>query len=42
MAFVAQLTVLPGEKVQFIIAGLSTRHDPKIVAAAASAVLALV
>jgi putative Ca2+/H+ antiporter (TMEM165/GDT1 family) len=37
VAFAAQLAVLPGEKVQFIIAGLSTEYDPKIVVAAAAA-----
>jgi len=31
----AQLAVLPGEKVQFIIAGLSTRFNPALVVAAA-------
>ncbi|AFK18512.1 UPF0016 domain-containing protein [Haloferax mediterranei ATCC 33500] len=35
VALVTQLAVLPGEKGQFIIAGLSTRYDPKIVVAAA-------
>jgi len=35
VAFAAQLAVLPGEKVQFIIAGLSTKYDPRIVVAAA-------
>lgn len=34
-AFVAQLAVLPGEKVQLIIAGLSTRFHPAIVVGAA-------
>jgi putative Ca2+/H+ antiporter (TMEM165/GDT1 family) len=34
-AMVAQLIVLPGEKVQFIIAGLSTRYRPTIVVGAA-------
>ncbi|MEF8813835.1 MAG: TMEM165/GDT1 family protein [Halovenus sp.] len=34
-AFVAQLAVLPGEKVQLIIAALSTRFRPAIVVAAA-------
>jgi putative Ca2+/H+ antiporter (TMEM165/GDT1 family) len=34
-AMVAQLVVLPGEKVQFIIAGLSTRFDPVTVVSAA-------
>lgn len=36
IAFLAQLAVLPGEKVQFIIAGLSTRYHPLGVVAAAS------
>ncbi|KYH25946.1 hypothetical protein HAPAU_26250 [Halalkalicoccus paucihalophilus] len=36
VAFVAQLAVLPGEKVQFIIAGLSTRYSPWTVVGAAS------
>ena len=40
IAAVAQLTVLPGEKVQFIIAGLSTRFDPKVVVGAAGAAFA--
>lgn len=35
VAFVIQLAVLPGEKVQYIIAGLSTRYSPWIVAGAA-------
>ncbi len=35
VAFVAQLAVLPGEKVQFIIAGLSTRYSPWTVVGAA-------
>ncbi|MEF8852391.1 MAG: TMEM165/GDT1 family protein [Haloarculaceae archaeon] len=34
-ALVAQLLVLPGEKVQFIIAGLSTRYRPLVVVSAA-------
>jgi putative Ca2+/H+ antiporter (TMEM165/GDT1 family) len=34
-AMVAQLVVLPGEKVQFIIAGLATRFDPRTVVCAA-------
>jgi putative Ca2+/H+ antiporter (TMEM165/GDT1 family) len=37
---VAQLAVLPGEKVQFIIAGLSTRYDPTVVVAAAGTAFA--
>ncbi|ELZ91739.1 hypothetical protein C440_15534 [Haloferax mucosum ATCC BAA-1512] len=40
IAFVSQLAVLPGEKVQFIIAGLSTRYDPKVVVAAAGSAFA--
>ncbi|MEF8855298.1 MAG: TMEM165/GDT1 family protein [Haloarculaceae archaeon] len=40
-AFVAQLLVLPGEKVQFIIAGLSTRYNPITVVAAAGSAFAL-
>ncbi|GAA0472349.1 TMEM165/GDT1 family protein (plasmid) [Halococcus dombrowskii] len=35
IAFVAQLAVLPGEKVQYIIAGLSTRYRPLLVVSAA-------
>jgi len=40
IAMIAQLTVLPGEKVQFIIAGLSTRYNPLIVVAAAGSAFA--
>lgn len=40
IAFVAQLAVLPGEKVQFIIAGLSTRYDPLVVVSAAGTAFA--
>ena len=40
VAAIAQLTVLPGEKVQFIIAGLSTRFDPKVVVGAAATAFA--
>jgi len=40
VAFVAQLAVLPGEKVQFIIAGLSTRFNPGLVVAAAGSAFA--
>jgi putative Ca2+/H+ antiporter (TMEM165/GDT1 family) len=40
VAFLAQLTVLPGEKVQFIIAGLSTRYNPLVVVAAAGSAFA--
>jgi len=36
----AQLAVLPGEKVQFIIAGLSTRFNPLMVVAAAGTAFA--
>ncbi|NHN42559.1 TMEM165/GDT1 family protein [Halorubellus sp. JP-L1] len=41
IAAIAQLTVLPGEKVQFIIAGLSTRYNPLVVVAAAGSAFAL-
>ncbi|WP_408958220.1 TMEM165/GDT1 family protein [Natrinema sp. 74] len=40
IAFVLQLSVLPGEKVQFIIAGLATRYNPWIVVAAAGSAFA--
>jgi putative Ca2+/H+ antiporter (TMEM165/GDT1 family) len=40
VALVAQLVVLPGEKVQFIIAGLSARYDPLVVVAAAGSAFA--
>ena len=40
VAFVAQLVVLPGEKVQFIIAGLSTRYNPFVVVSAAGTAFA--
>jgi putative Ca2+/H+ antiporter (TMEM165/GDT1 family) len=40
VAFVAQLAVLPGEKVQFIIAGLSTRYEPLLVVGAAGTAFA--
>lgn len=40
VAFVAQLAVLPGEKAQFIIAGLSTRYDPLVVVSAAGTAFA--
>ena len=40
IAFVAQLGVLPGEKVQFIIAGLSTRFNPLLVVSAAGTAFA--
>jgi putative Ca2+/H+ antiporter (TMEM165/GDT1 family) len=37
IAFIAQLTVLPGEKGQFIIAALATRYHPLVVVSAAGA-----
>ncbi|SFR47697.1 TMEM165/GDT1 family protein [Halogeometricum limi] len=40
IAFVTQLAVLPGEKVQFIIAALSTRYHPAVVVAAAGSAFA--
>jgi putative Ca2+/H+ antiporter (TMEM165/GDT1 family) len=40
IAFVAQLSVLPGEKGQFIIAALSTRYHPVLVVAAAGSAFA--
>lgn len=40
IAFTTQLAVLPGEKVQFIIAGLSTRYNPLVVVAAAGSAFA--
>jgi len=40
IAFGAQLAVLPGEKVQFIIAALSTRFHPLLVVSAAGAAFA--
>ena len=40
VAFVAQLAVLPGEKVQFIIAALSTRYPPLLVVGAAGSAFA--
>jgi len=40
VAAAAQLAVLPGEKVQFIIAGLSTRYNPLVVVAAAGSAFA--
>ncbi|ESS04619.1 MAG: putative membrane protein [uncultured archaeon A07HR67] len=36
----AQLAVLPGEKVQLLIAGLSTRYRPAVVVSAAAAAFA--
>jgi putative Ca2+/H+ antiporter (TMEM165/GDT1 family) len=40
VAFGFQLAVLPGEKVQFLIAGLSTRYNPLVVVAAAGSAFA--
>jgi putative Ca2+/H+ antiporter (TMEM165/GDT1 family) len=40
VAFTAQLAVLPGEKVQFIIAGLSARYNPWVVVSAAGSAFA--
>ena len=40
IAFAFQLAVLPGEKVQFIIAGLSTRYHPLLVVSAAGSAFA--
>ena len=40
VAFAYQLAVLPGEKVQFIIAGLSTHFHPLLVVAAAGSAFA--
>lgn len=40
VSFVLQLSVLPGEKVQFIIAGLATQYNPLIVVAAAGSAFA--
>jgi len=40
IALGAQLAVLPGEKVQFIIAGLSTRYNPYLIVAAAGSAFA--
>ena len=40
IAATAQLAVLPGEKVQFIISGLSTRYNPFVVVAAAGSAFA--
>jgi len=40
VAFVTQLSVLPGEKVQLIIAGLATRYNPLTVVAAAGSAFA--
>lgn len=40
VAMTAQLAVLPGEKVQFLIAGLSTRYNPLVVVSAAGTAFA--
>lgn len=40
IAFVTQLLVLPGEKVQFIVAALSTRYHPLLVVSAAGTAFA--
>jgi putative Ca2+/H+ antiporter (TMEM165/GDT1 family) len=40
VAFTAQLAVLPGEKVQLIVAGLSTRYSPFVVVSAAGTAFA--
>lgn len=40
VAFTAQLAVLPGEKVQLIIAGLSTKYNPFVVVSAAGTAFA--
>ncbi|XGI83689.1 TMEM165/GDT1 family protein [Halorutilales archaeon Cl-col2-1] len=40
IAFTTQLAVLPGEKVQLIIAGLSTRYNPLVVVSAAGSAFA--
>mgnify|MGYP006288780407 CR=1 FL=1 len=40
IAFATQLAVLPGEKVQLMIAGLATKYDPKVVVAAAGSAFA--
>jgi putative Ca2+/H+ antiporter (TMEM165/GDT1 family) len=40
VAFAAQLAVLPGEKVQFIISGLSTHYRPAVVVGAAGTAFA--
>jgi len=40
IAMTAQLAVLPGEKVQFLIAGLSTHYNPAVVVAAAGTAFA--
>src|SRR6056297_1754713 len=40
VAMTAQLAVLPGEKVQFLISGLSTHYHPVVVVSAAGAAFA--
>jgi putative Ca2+/H+ antiporter (TMEM165/GDT1 family) len=40
IAMTTQLAVLPGEKVQFLISGLSTRYNPLVVVAAAGTAFA--
>ncbi len=40
VAMTAQLAVLPGEKVQFLISGLSTHYHPAVVVSAAGAAFA--
>lgn len=40
VAMTAQLAVLPGEKVQFLISGLSTRYNPVVVVSAAGTAFA--
>ncbi|WP_424019991.1 TMEM165/GDT1 family protein (plasmid) [Halorientalis pallida] len=40
IAMTAQLAVLPGEKVQFLISGLSTRYNPLVVVSAAGTAFA--
>ncbi|MFB6081653.1 MAG: TMEM165/GDT1 family protein [Halanaeroarchaeum sp.] len=41
VAFTTQLAALPGEKVQFIIAGLSTKYHPAVVVGAAGTAFGL-
>lgn len=41
IGFTTQLAALPGEKVQFIIAGLATKYRPTVVVAAAGTAFAL-
>jgi len=40
VAFVAQLAVLPGEKVQLLVSGLATRYRPAVIVAAAGVAFA--